>query len=259
MSSTQMNFNNTKGEGDYSELNMQQSPHSTTANERIGYVIMYLFAACFIVSTLQGIFKTAYEFIYGSNESDQRNTRNITIEKKNRSRKDINEYIVSKKAVSCFKDKKKSVNKNQEYIEIGTDVSLCAVSVAPTFHEEDQDDIYGSKTCAICIEPIEVDDEVSWSRYQTCEHVFHHECISFWLKNHEDCPYCRRTYFLELDTEEKDQCQKCDDLNFCVLHGLVPESHCTKIECEKETSVTSKDSSMVYSKLQVTEDECQNE
>ena len=55
------------------------------------------------------------------------------------------------------------------------------------------------QTCAICLEPfVGGKDKVSWSKYQTCRHAFHHKCIHSWLselKNkHGNCPCCRGPY-----------------------------------------------------------------
>ena len=48
--------------------------------------------------------------------------------------------------------------------------------------------------CAICTEPYEEDDVVSYSKKQRCRHNFHPECIKTWLKVKDDCPCCRSPY-----------------------------------------------------------------
>lgn len=48
--------------------------------------------------------------------------------------------------------------------------------------------------CAICIEQYHVNDLVSYSKKQTCDHNFHTECIKSWLKVKHDCPCCRSPY-----------------------------------------------------------------
>ena len=60
-----------------------------------------------------------------------------------------------------------------------------------------------AQTCAICLEPyIAGKDKVSWSRFQTCHHAFHHKCIESWLaeaKNQDgNCPCCRGPYLKEM-------------------------------------------------------------
>ena len=47
--------------------------------------------------------------------------------------------------------------------------------------------------CAICLEAFVPDEIVSWSANRSCSHVFHHDCIKFWLLSHTDCPFCRKT------------------------------------------------------------------
>ena len=45
--------------------------------------------------------------------------------------------------------------------------------------------------CPICIQDINVGDTVFM--LQTCEHVFHKDCLVRWIcTNSRDCPYCRR-------------------------------------------------------------------
>ena len=48
--------------------------------------------------------------------------------------------------------------------------------------------------CAICTEPYEENDVVSYSKKQRCRHDFHPECIQTWLKVKDDCPCCRSPY-----------------------------------------------------------------
>ena len=48
--------------------------------------------------------------------------------------------------------------------------------------------------CAICTEPYEENDVVSYSKKQRCRHNFHPECIQTWLKVKDDCPCCRSPY-----------------------------------------------------------------
>jgi hypothetical protein len=48
--------------------------------------------------------------------------------------------------------------------------------------------------CAICTEPYEENDHVSYSKKMRCRHNFHPECIQRWLKVKNDCPCCRSSY-----------------------------------------------------------------
>jgi hypothetical protein len=73
---------------------------------------------------------------------------------------------------------------------------------APVSHDdEDQDE----HACVICLEPFQVGDVVSWSRFsESCHHVFHTDCIQPWLedKRHDDCPSCRSTLIVNHKEEE---------------------------------------------------------
>ena len=53
--------------------------------------------------------------------------------------------------------------------------------------------------CSICFEPFSNDQELSWSKTNKCQHVFHSECLMAWLMHHEDCPYCRTTLMTSKD------------------------------------------------------------
>mmetsp|Transcript_12035 Transcript_12035/g.26334 ORF Transcript_12035/g.26334 Transcript_12035/m.26334 type:complete len:145 (-) Transcript_12035:580-1014(-) len=64
--------------------------------------------------------------------------------------------------------------------------------------DDDDDDDPGSHAeCIICMMDYEVGDLVSWSRHQECRHAFHYHCLRSWLMTHQDCPICRRSYFVE--------------------------------------------------------------
>ncbi|XP_031395064.1 uncharacterized protein LOC116206359 [Punica granatum] len=52
---------------------------------------------------------------------------------------------------------------------------------------DDDDD----KRCAICLEDFEPREEV---RVTPCDHMFHEECISPWVKSHGQCPVCRSVF-----------------------------------------------------------------
>lgn len=63
--------------------------------------------------------------------------------------------------------------------------------------ENDVDDF--DNMCSICFEPYSNDQELSWSKTNKCQHVFHSECLMPWLMKHEDCPYCRTTLMTSKD------------------------------------------------------------
>jgi hypothetical protein len=51
--------------------------------------------------------------------------------------------------------------------------------------------------CAICLLKFEKGDHVCESNNTACHHIFHEECMTHWLLNHELCPICRCTYLEE--------------------------------------------------------------
>jgi Ring finger domain len=99
--------------------------------------------------------------------------------------------------------------------------SACA-SALPTENRE----------CLICMEPFQVDEQVSWSANVECEHVFHHSCIREWLLKHKECPCCRRLC-LSIDGEDRNLLkeklrelfrqtnQRRRETDYCLDHGRV--------------------------------------
>jgi hypothetical protein len=112
---------------------------------------------------------------------------------------------------------------------------------------EDDDD-EEAQACVICLDPFQVGDVVSWSRYsETCHHVFHSECIQPWLqdKRRDECPSCRANLMIkdnitinsptqeeedENDEEnppiidnchEEEESEEEEDSLFVIMHGLV--------------------------------------
>ena len=47
----------------------------------------------------------------------------------------------------------------------------------------------GKVECSICMDDVEVGTEVTTL---PCDHWFHDDCISHWLKEHDTCPHCRK-------------------------------------------------------------------
>lgn len=68
-------------------------------------------------------------------------------------------------------------------------VSVCTedLSVEPL------DDTLG---CAICMLNYQEGELVCESNNVRCKHIYHHECMEAWLKEHASCPMCRETYVL---------------------------------------------------------------
>ena len=79
--------------------------------------------------------------------------------------------------------------------------------------DESSDEIT-SLTCAICLEAyVGGKDKVSWSKFQTCRHAFHHSCIQGWLSETKNgnCPCCRGPYLKEEKAEEEGDAQSSAD------------------------------------------------
>lgn len=78
----------------------------------------------------------------------------------------------------------------------GTSVSVGSEDDPIEGAEESQlfDDAHG---CAICMMNYKEGDLICESNNLQCKHVYHKECMTSWLKKHEDCPLCRETYVLD--------------------------------------------------------------
>ena len=50
--------------------------------------------------------------------------------------------------------------------------------------------------CAICLEQYGDEEEICYSHNPNCHHLFHPDCILAWLTKHQDCPCCRRQWFI---------------------------------------------------------------
>ncbi|GKY99787.1 hypothetical protein MPSEU_000932500 [Mayamaea pseudoterrestris] len=77
-------------------------------------------------------------------------------------------------------------------------------------HETTESDYMEDKECPICMSAFKVNEIVSWSPNEQCNHVYHHECIKEWLLRHSDCPFCRHV-FLTVDECTK---QKLDRIRY---------------------------------------------
>jgi flagellar biosynthesis GTPase FlhF len=45
--------------------------------------------------------------------------------------------------------------------------------------------------CSICLDRYRSGDAICVAKTSGCDHVFHHDCVSEWLKSHDHCPLCR--------------------------------------------------------------------
>lgn len=55
--------------------------------------------------------------------------------------------------------------------------------------EKDMLDDRGKAECSICMDAVELGDQVT---ILPCKHWFHEICITAWLKEHDTCPHCRK-------------------------------------------------------------------
>jgi hypothetical protein len=91
-----------------------------------------------------------------------------------------------------------SSNSSTDYVVEDTCDDIEAQSADCVMSLEKPIDTAGWKleSCAICLEPYQENDSVSYSKHQNCSHAFHTDCILNWLQHEyrNDCPYCRSQY-----------------------------------------------------------------
>ena len=69
--------------------------------------------------------------------------------------------------------------------------------------EVEEDGGNSAVSCNICLESLQDGDEIASAKNKCCRHEYHAECLSLWLAKHDDCPMCRKSYFLSEDAEPK--------------------------------------------------------
>ena len=68
--------------------------------------------------------------------------------------------------------------------------SEAAISALPKISiAKDHLDANGKAECSICMDSLNIGDEVT---ELPCNHWFHGDCVSAWLREHDTCPQCRR-------------------------------------------------------------------
>ncbi|TMW94616.1 hypothetical protein EJD97_010007 [Solanum chilense] len=79
--------------------------------------------------------------------------------------------------------------------------------------------------CAICL--VEFVDN-SFIRLLTCNHVFHQECIDYWLKSHKTCPVCRANLDSVQCTKLQASCTQSP------MHGTSSEGESSENACNND-------------------------
>ena len=54
--------------------------------------------------------------------------------------------------------------------------------------KEITDDTLFNETCSICLEQFQKTEKIV---ILDCNHIFHFQCMSLWIKNNNTCPLCR--------------------------------------------------------------------
>lgn len=57
--------------------------------------------------------------------------------------------------------------------------------------------VVGGSTCPICLVTFTLNEILV--KPPVCQHLFHVDCLKEWVKNHHDCPYCRRNMKEDLE------------------------------------------------------------
>lgn len=74
-----------------------------------------------------------------------------------------------------------------------------AAGTNETNHNEEK--VWIENQCVVCFNEFENGDEIGWS--ESCDHIFHRDCIYAWLLKHPECRCCRRNFFNISDKGEE--------------------------------------------------------
>lgn len=116
-------------------------------------------------------------------------------------------------------------------------------------------DLDADQECAICFEPFQAHDVISWSpNPMCCKKVFHYGCLREWLLHQNGCPWCRQTVlpmdgYSEKPVSQRKQIQdllmagqqRTKSCFYCIEHGIVCRS--------SERRVVGSDTDDIESKL----------
>jgi len=147
-----------------------------------------------------------------------------TMENMKDRKKRISKEIVCVKAIKCSNEEVITCAKTSSEISTEeTDIeSNDSEANLESNDSEKDDESNDTPSCIICLDHFNINTEVSWSRTCSCQKVFHYNCISTWLSQHNDCPYCRSPYLSGGETSKK---KKGAELHiFCINQGLLPAS-----------------------------------
>lgn len=79
---------------------------------------------------------------------------------------------------------------------------------------KDMSDDASSSCCPVCLDTLESNDAISWSKMFRCEHVFHTLCLTPWLMKNDDCPVCRTILiqnedykYLNIEDKPNERCE----------------------------------------------------
>ncbi|KAL7542099.1 hypothetical protein ACHAXR_011520 [Thalassiosira sp. AJA248-18] len=176
---------------------------------------------CFIANRRHAQFHERRQNIRAAERAHEREQRRLKEKRRKERLKEVEKALISKTASKCNCNMTSSTSMSDltMHTNVTDDMSLSSSSHDIENPEVDNNsssiangDNAGetsfSQTCAICLEQYQGGkDKVSWSKFQTCCHAFHHKCIHGWLaetKNRDgSCPCCRGPYLKERPDDAK--------------------------------------------------------
>uniref|UniRef100_A0A7S2JTG7 RING-type domain-containing protein n=1 Tax=Leptocylindrus danicus TaxID=163516 RepID=A0A7S2JTG7_9STRA len=159
----------------------------------------------------------------------------------NRRRKMIQKMLVYKKVrVDCIVSRLGKVEGSHEIEELMASKENKNMPSYSSFSETANSELRDIPICAICWGQYLEGEGVCWCKYNACTHVFHSDCLSPWLKKHNECPCCRQN-MLQFCTGKAQKNDPNSEKNkkiiglsspnnlknflFCQIHGIVPRNH----------------------------------
>lgn len=152
---------------------------------------MFIFLLCF--AWILTVVYACYVSKNNQREEIQINHDETSIDPKKRS-EEI-QKVINIRTYTSFKSSTTSPQETPNDVENGDRVIIHV--------EVEEDGGNPGVACNICLESLQDGDEIASAKNKCCRHEYHAECLSLWLAKHDDCPMCRKSYFLSEDAEPK--------------------------------------------------------
>ena len=137
-------------------------------------IVLVVFLACFLFAMMSCVFSFCSDvFSFSSKVQDNQNQlRSIEIRR---------QALQTNQVSPDF-------SRDAGYFSKYATTPSVPTSVAPI--AKPNREAFGVQDCAICLEPLNANDNLT--KCCQCGHCSHRTCLDEWLKDHNECPLCRK-------------------------------------------------------------------